>query len=82
MVGVVPGLRLLLRFAPLLVGALAAAVWLERRRRGRAQLPAPPPRPELETVTPSPTRRFEREPVPEPIDIVTVVDDLLMVGRQ
>jgi hypothetical protein len=81
MVGVVPGLRLLLRFAPLLVGALAAAVWLERRRRGRAQLPAPPARPELDRVTPRPTRRFERERAPEPIDIVTVVDDLLMVGR-
>ena len=81
MVGVVPGLRLLLRFAPLLVGALAAAVWLERRGRGRPELPAPPPQPELEPVTPAPTRRIEREPAPEPIDIVTVVDDLLMAGR-
>jgi hypothetical protein len=81
MVGLVPGLRLLLRIAPFLVGALAAAVWLERRRRGQAQLPAPPPAPELEPVTRTRTARFEREPAPEPIDIVTVVDDLLSVGR-
>jgi hypothetical protein len=81
MVELVPGLRLLLRLAPFLVGALAAAVWLERRRRGQAQLPAPPPAPELERVAPTRTGRFEREPVPEPIDIVTVVDDLLSVGR-
>jgi hypothetical protein len=80
MVGLVPGLRLLLRFAPLLIGALAAAVWLERRRRGQAQLPAPPPAPELEPVAAARTRRFEREPAPEPIDIVTVVDDLLTAG--
>jgi hypothetical protein len=78
----VPGLRLLLRFAPLLIGAIAAAVWLERRRRGQAQLPAPPPVPELEPVAPpARTGRFEREPAPEPIDIVTVVDDLLAAGR-
>lgn len=76
-----PGLRLLLRFAPLLIGALAAAVWLERRRRGQAQLPAPPPAPELEPVAATRAGRFERERAPEPIDIVTIVDDLLTVGR-
>jgi hypothetical protein len=81
MVGLVPGLRLLLRIAPFLVGALAAAIWLERRRRGQAQLPAPPPTTELEPAAPTRTGRFEREPEPEPIDIVTVVDDLLSVGR-
>ena len=81
MVAVVPGLRLLLRFAPLLVGALAAAVWLQRRRHAAAQLPAPPPRPALEPVTPPRPRRFEREPMPEPVDIVTIVDDLLTAGR-
>jgi hypothetical protein len=81
MVAVVPGLRLLLRFAPLLVGALAAAVWLQRRRHAAAQLPAPPPRPALDPVTPPPPQRFEREPVPEPVDIVTIVDDLLTPGR-
>jgi hypothetical protein len=81
MVELVPGLRLLLRVAPFLIGALAAAVWLERRRRGQAQLPAPPPAPELEPVAPTRTGRFERTPAPEPIDIVVVVDDLLTVGR-
>jgi hypothetical protein len=81
MVELVPGLRLLLRIAPFLIGALAAAVWLERRRSGRAELPAPPPAPELEPVVATRTGRFEREPAPEPIDIVTVVDDLLAVGR-
>jgi hypothetical protein len=73
----VPGLRLLLRLAPLLLGALAAAVWLERRRRGQVELVAPPPAPALELQT----RHLEREPAPEPIDIVTIVDDLLTVGR-
>jgi hypothetical protein len=56
-----PGLRLLLRMAPFLVGALATAVWLQRRRPQTIAL-APPP------------------PVPQ-IDIVSVVDDLLSVGR-
>jgi hypothetical protein len=56
-----PGLRLLLRMAPFLVGALATAVWLQRRRPQPVAL-APPP------------------PVPQ-IDIVSVVDDLLGVGR-
>jgi len=59
-----PGLRLLLRMAPFLVGAIAAAVWLQRRATQRVALAAPPPPPQLE-------RRYE------PIDIVTVVDDLL-----
>ncbi len=81
MVDLVPGLRLLLRVAPFLIGALAAAVWLERRRHGQAQLAPPLPAPELEPVAPSRTGRFERKPAPEPIDIVTVVDDLLSVGR-
>jgi hypothetical protein len=77
----VPGLRLLLRLAPLLVGALAAAVWLERRRRARSEPPTPPPRRELARVATTRTGRLEREPAPETIDIVTVVDDLLTAGR-
>jgi hypothetical protein len=81
MVELVPGLRLILRVAPFLIGALAAAVWLERRRRDQALLPAPPPAPALDAVVPTRTGRFEREPAPEPIDIVVVVDDLLTVGR-
>jgi hypothetical protein len=62
------GLRLLLRATPFLLGAVAAALWL---RREAAELPQlePPKRPE---------RRFEREPV----DIVTVVDDLLLADRE
>ena len=63
-----PGLRLLLRMAPFLVGAIAAAVWLQRRAPQRAALAAPPAPPQL-------------EPRYEPIDIVTVVDDLLAAGR-
>jgi hypothetical protein len=73
----VPGLRLLPRLAPLLIGALAAAVWLERRRRAQGQLVAAEPAPALEPVA----APREREPAPEPIDIVTIVDDLLTVGR-
>ena len=71
-----PGLRLLLRLAPLLIGALAAAVWL-----AQGQLVAPEPAPELEPVAAPGSPRFEREPAPEPIDIVTIVDDLLTIGR-
>jgi hypothetical protein len=65
-----PGLRLLLRAAPFLVGAVAAAVWLRRMQPQRPQLE--PPKAAHEPQQP-PTGRFEREP----IDIVTVVDDLL-----
>jgi uncharacterized membrane protein len=59
-----PGLRLLLRMAPFLVGAIAAAVWLQRRAPQRVAITAPAAPPQL-------------EPRYEPIDIVTVVDDLL-----
>jgi uncharacterized membrane protein len=62
-----PGLSVLLRLAPFLVGAIAAAVWL-RRRAPQPALVAPPTAPQLE-------KRYE------PIDIVTVVDDLLAAGR-
>ena len=54
--------------APFLVGAIAAAVWIQRRTPRRAALEAPPAPPQL-------------EPRHEPIDIVTVVDDLLAAGR-
>ncbi len=54
--------------APFLVGAIAAAVWLQRRAPRRVALEAPPAPPQL-------------EPHYEPIDIVTVVDDLLAAGR-
>jgi hypothetical protein len=58
-----PGLRLLLRMAPFLVGALAAAVWLQRRRPQRVALAGRPAPPQI-------------EPPNEPVDIVTIVDDL------
>jgi hypothetical protein len=62
--------RLLARAAPFLLGAVAAAIWL---RRGR-----PPEHPALPMRTgPVPARRVERAPV----DIVTVVDDLLRAAR-
>jgi len=54
--------------APFLVGAIAAAAWLQRRAAQRAAL-APPPAPR------------QLEPRYEPVDIVTVVDDLLAAGR-
>jgi hypothetical protein len=62
-----PGLRILVRMAPFLVGVIAAAVWLQRREPRRAALPAAPAPPQL-------------DPRHKPIDIVTVVDDLLEVG--
>ena len=77
-----PGLRLLLRFAPMLVGAIAAAVWLRKRRREQGALTAPPPPPALEPPRASaPPRRSSSRFEREPIDIVTVVDDLLLAGR-
>jgi hypothetical protein len=89
-----PGLRLLFRMAPFLVGVLAATVWLRRRGAARRALGAGPgmrqitaaPAPDasqskagqaLKGTGIEPARRFEREP----IDIVTVVDDLLLAGR-
>ena len=69
-----PGLRLLFRMAPFLVGAVAVGVWLRRRAEQKA-LPAAPQARELEAGRHA--ERFQREP----IDIVTVVDDLLLAGR-
>jgi hypothetical protein len=68
-----PGLRMLLRIAPLAVGLVAVRVWLRRREAGRRALVAAAETPRIE-----PPRRFQKEP----IDIVTVVDDLLFAGRQ
>jgi hypothetical protein len=83
-------LRLLVRAAPFVLGAVAAAIWLRRRQPER---PAPPartgapvratpapaedPRPAGKRSHQPPTGRFERTPV----DIVTVVDDLLGAAR-
>jgi hypothetical protein len=83
-----PGLRLLLRFAPFLVGAVAAAAWLRRRQAARLALSAAPVPRALEAragASPARTGRFDRSapvgPSKESIDIVTVVDDLLLAGR-
>jgi hypothetical protein len=77
----------LVRAAPFVLGAVAAAIWLRRRQAQRAALPvragaeppSAPPAPEPASGQPARTRggRFERRP----IDIVTVVDDLLGASR-
>ena len=46
-----PGLRLLLRMAPFLVGALAAGVWLQRRRPQPPALAPPPPVRQIDIVS-------------------------------
>jgi hypothetical protein len=75
-------LRLLARAPPLVLGAVAAAIWLRRRRPERPALPvrtgltpalSPSPRP--------PSGRFARGSERAPVDIVTVVDDLLGAAR-
>jgi hypothetical protein len=69
--------RLLVRAAPFVLGAVAAAIWLRRRQPERPALPvrsgAAPPRP--------PSGRFVRAAERRPVDIVTVVDDLLGATR-
>ena len=78
-----PRLRMLLRMAPFVVGALGLGVWLHRREQARIALPPGPELPEIgPAAAPEEPRvdappRFEREP----IDIVTVVDDLLLADR-
>jgi hypothetical protein len=77
-------LRLLARATPFLLGAVAAAIWLRRRRPERPALPVrtrpaalPPREAPAELPEPAAARPFERAPV----DIVTVVDDLLGAAR-
>jgi hypothetical protein len=72
------GLRLLLRAAPWLLGAAAAAVWLRREKPERPLLPAPAEPPPAD---PADLEGAAIELNSEPIDIVTVVDDLLFAGR-
>jgi hypothetical protein len=66
-------LRLLARAAPFVLGAVAATLWLRRRQ---AERPALPVRTGVPAEPPAPPR-FKRRPV----DIVTVVDDLLGAAR-
>jgi hypothetical protein len=71
-------LRFLARAAPLVLGAVAAAIWLRRRQPERPALPAPKPPPAARTG------RFDRRQADverRPVDIVTVVDDLLGAAR-
>jgi hypothetical protein len=75
-------LRLLVRATPFVLGAVALAIWLRRRQARQRAQPAPPPVP---TPAPPPappkrqTTRFVRASEQRPVDIVTVVDDLLGV---
>jgi hypothetical protein len=62
-------LRLLARVAPFLLGALVVAIWLRRRQPERPALPM--------STEPVPAGDVEHTPV----DIVTVVDDLLSAAR-
>jgi hypothetical protein len=71
--------RLLARSAPFVLGAVAAGLWLHHRR---------PERPALREVTgelpppvPPARRRVSTRFVRRPIDIVTIVDDLLGAAR-
>ena len=72
------GLRLLLRVTPIVLGAAAAAVWLRKESVERPMLPAPaePARAEHADI-----EGAAIELQSQPIDIVTVVDDLLLAGR-
>jgi hypothetical protein len=79
--------RLLARAVPLALGAVAAGVWLHRRQVQRPALrevtgelpPEVPPRRPPRVATRVSTR-FTRMPR-RPIDIVTIVDDLLGAAR-
>jgi hypothetical protein len=71
--------RLLARSAPFVLGAVAAGLWLHYRKPERPALrevtgELPPPVPPARRRTPA---RFVRRP----IDIVTIVDDLLGAAR-
>lgn len=70
------GPRLLLRATPFLLGAAAAALWL-RRDTVEERPMLPPPR----KLEPDDIEGAAIELESRPIDIVTVVDDLLSAGR-
>ena len=82
-------LRTLARAAPFVVGAVAAGVWLHRRRIDRPALrettgelppPVPPARSAGRFSRPT-AARFRRAAARRPVDIVTIVDDLLGAAR-
>jgi hypothetical protein len=78
-------LRLLVRAAPLVLGAVGAALWLRRRPPERPALPAgdapapPMPAPREPRARPAgaPGARLAHAPEAREVHIVTVVDDLL-----
>lgn len=78
-------LRLLARAAPLVLGAVAAAIWLRRRQPERPALPmrsgAPAPAAAAAEQPRARSGRFARASERERVDIVTVVDDLLGTPR-
>ncbi|MEA2361625.1 MAG: hypothetical protein QOD71_770 [Thermoleophilaceae bacterium] len=77
--------RPLARAAPFVLGAVAAGVWLHRRHAERPALrevsgELPPPVPPARFRRPV-KARFARAAARRPIDIVTIVDDLLGAAR-
>jgi hypothetical protein len=84
------GLRPLARAAPFVLGAVAAGAWLRHRRRlerpalrettGEQPPPVPRPRPAGRFNRPG-AGRFVRAAARRPVDIVTIVDDLLGAAR-
>jgi hypothetical protein len=75
-------LPLLARAAPFVLGAVAAAIWLRRRQPERPALPVKAGAPPATGDPPAPRGgRFARPAGRRPVDIVTVVDDLLGARR-
>jgi hypothetical protein len=72
--------RLFARAVPLALGAVAAGIWLHRRQAQRPQLREVTGELPPEVPPARPTPRFVRVPR-RPIDIVTIVDDLLGAAR-
>ena len=72
--------RLLARAVPLALGAVAAGIWLHRRQAQRPQLREVTGELPPEVPPARPAARFVRVPR-RPIDIVTIVDDLLGAAR-
>jgi hypothetical protein len=64
--------RLLARSAPFVLGAVAAGLWLHYRRPALREVTG-----ELPPPVPPARRRIPKRFVRRPVDIVTIVDDLL-----
>jgi hypothetical protein len=82
--------RLFARAVPLALGAVAAGVWLHRRGQQRPQLrevtgelppEVPPEVPPARPPEPRFIRAARIRVRKRPIDIVTIVDDLLGIAR-